>query len=918
MKINQLLDVKKCNYKGYISSLNLKTDIKTEYVISNVYKQIILNILNFHKNVSKQDIKQMIIESLDSDLFLTNKQYDSCINTMSTYITRYINYQYKQNDKIKNIDGIHGTVNINNIEIDVNADVIFENANVINIVKFVVSKPLLNPKARSVDKLPENDIQLFMMKKLGEQIYGTDKTIISSYYHIKGKNDGEENYLKCLKLDNIKHLYDIIETYELNRSLETDKRKQKSWETKINKVYDVINYDNTIGNNIITFNTSHDLTDEIIELLNIKLDKDSNKCETDECDKCIYSNLCKFKESKEQLDVIVSEEVTKQTDIKLTKEQESIVKLKQGIYRINATAGSGKSTVMVMRFLELVKSGVKPKDVLMITFTNKGASELKDKIRKLSNHYRIYVNINELNIYTFNSFGSMLIENEYVELGYIESPLIASRIDTIDIIRDIINNNETYEWLNYDNPLMNFPHYQGCFIQLLNYFNQIKSFNLTEDTLINKIKCDDSLDKKIISTQIFKMYQEFNQRLIKQNLIQYQDQILLAIELLKDSKYVQKYGYKHIVVDEYQDTSVTQIELLKLLMTYENVESLIVVGDVDQSIYSFQNATPQNMIDFNQDFKNVIDMPMMMNFRSTPEICDLANKFIKYNENRLDFEIVANKNNGESIELLEYQTKHDELEKISNIINELIYSGVSMNDVCIISRTRSDLLKIQNVLTENNIKSNIEVSEYWLDNNYIKSVLGLAKYFYDLTSTYYLQEFVTINNIEYDYYNINELSSHLIEDINIIRQDDTENKLKDELNYFYALLDHCKDEVCLIFIESMKKMHFHTLQQLLTHILKLEKYNDDTTIDKQDVKYNAVTLTTAHSSKGKEWKVVFNTIDEYKVKEIDLTEEERRLLFVSFTRAKDKLYITYNTNQDKSRNKGKTCEFLGEIQECLN
>jgi superfamily I DNA/RNA helicase len=144
-----------------------------------------------------------------------------------------------------------------------------------------------------------------------------------------------------------------------------------------------------------------------------------------------------------------------------------------------------------------------------------------------------------------------------------------------------------------------------------------------------------------------------------------------------------------------------------------------------------------------------------------------------------------------------------------------------------------------------------------------------------------------------------------------------------KIECFYKLITPIidKDEIAKSFVENLQEITFDNFDIFLEHLYKINLYNDDTSIEKDENKYNAITLTTAHSSKGKEWSVVITTLNSFKYDEIqddlNLLEEERRLLFVDITRAKDELYITYNTNENKSRNKGKYCLFADEIKEIL-
>jgi superfamily I DNA/RNA helicase len=164
----------------------------------------------------------------------------------------------------------------------------------------------------------------------------------------------------------------------------------------------------------------------------------------------------------------------------------------------------------------------------------------------------------------------------------------------------------------------------------------------------------------------------------------------------------------------------------------------------------------------------------------------------------------------------------------------------------------------------------------------------------------------------------NDFKIKLIEYFNTLETEES------KIEYFYSLLAPLveNDDVAKSFVANLQSKTFYTFSQLLDYLYKVILYHDETSIEKDENKYNAVTLTTAHSSKGKEWSTVITTINSFKYEDIQndlsLLEEERRLLFVDITRAKDELYITYNTNQDKSRNKGKYCLFADEINNILS
>lgn len=588
---------------------------------------------------------------------------------------------------------------------------------------------------------------------------------------------------------------------------------------------------------------------------------------------------------------------------------------------------SHNTTTMVMRAIELFKKGYKAEDILMITFTNKGCQELKEKIRYWLDYYKIKgINTKRLNIYTFNSFGGEIISKEWERLGFKKEPKLASMIDINDVIKDLLSEYDNISWLNYKNPLINFPHVKGAFKQLLIYFNLIKSFNYDEETFCREVLLKEGLELDEVlkkSSIVFELYNKFNEKLKEKQLLQYQDQILYLTELFK--KYIElidTYGYKHVVIDEFQDTNISQIKLLHLLEEYKDLKSLMAVGDSSQSIFSFMNATPKNIINFHKEFNNTKDIFLVDNFRSTPQICNTANKLDRLNIQRIDKDIISRKKDGELPQLLKFKTLDDEYKYIANLIEERMEYGIPRHEICFIVRTKKELLELQKYLNEKSIPNIIEVSELYIDNTSVQTIINLANFFKNNEYDYYLAEYLYI---------VDKLGSMTLGDTQeaidgfknkIIEEFEQLEDEESKINYFYGLIDCIgeQDSVAKSFIENLRKEIFYTFNELLNYLHKVVLYKDDTAIEKEeDKKYNAVVLTTAHSSKGKEWTVVINSINKYKYADIkdnlDELEEERRLLFTSITRAKDELYVTYNTSEDKSRNKGKYCLFVDELED---
>lgn len=924
IKIYQLKNVQTCKFKAYVSQFNnFKTLKNKSNMIKQVYKDIILE-QDFSQSINKEYLKNIILEKLDDKYFITKEEKAEEVNIILAYILRYFEYEQKLNRKIITKQ-LYNSVHIDDKDIELNADIVFENKDSIELVKYKTSATKLSYKARTEKNLPENEIELYLLKLMGEKLFSEyKKPIIASFYHLKGKSEDKDVYKQYLQDKTV--LIDKLADLKSLQGTISDKKEKKAIDKEIKTIEDVLYFENSTGNNIIQFGYNKDLNEKITELLNTELSIDSEKCKSSDCEFCNYSTLCdyNFDNTKNELQVI---EPTKKSNstLKLSEAQQQVIQIEKGNYRINAVPGAGKTATMVQRTIELIKKGYSVNDILLITFTNKGCEELKERINYWLDYYKVKnINKNNLNIFTFNSFGDNIISKEWDKLGFVKKPELATLIDINDIIKELLEEHEKIEWLNYKNPLLNYPNSKGAFKQLLLYFNMIKSFDYNVDSFFKEVLLNEKNTDKTIddSKLVFKLYDKFNQKLKDKQLLQYQDQILYLIELFKENEdLINAHGYNHVIVDEYQDSDITQVQLLHLLQKYKDFKSLMVVGDNSQSVYGFRNTTPENIINFHKEFDNVKDISLLDNYRSTPQICNVANKLDKLNTERIDKDIISKREEGEVPQLLQFKKLDDEYNYIANLIEEKINSGIPRHEICYIARTKKEILEFQTYLNNKNIPNVVEVSELYIDNPNVQLIINLANFFKNNEYDYYLLEYVFATNPKT---NLNiEAISEIVTNVKnkIIEEFSTFETEESKLEYFKALITSIieKDIVAKTFVDNLYNKTFYSFNEFLSYLHKIMLYKDDTGIEKDDNKYDAVVLTTAHSSKGKEWKTVINTINSYKYEDISnnlkLLEEERRLLFVSMTRAKDELHITYNTNQDKTRNKGKYVLFANELED---
>ena len=910
IKMNLLNDVNQCNYKGYMTSLNYKTENLKYLEISKIYKKVLKHFMIL-KWYTDEELFKFINKNLDDKYFLSKYEKEDQVNVMVQLSKRFLDFYLDNKLNFKK-----GTVEELVDDIKVKCDCILEKDGKIKIIKFKSSKPDLSYKARNPDNLPENNIDLYMLYKLGKQLYPGFE-IEAEYLYLKGKNDSGEVYDSLINgnksaiLDTLDSLIIEYKTYLVVGN--------KKIETQIKKIKSILYYgeDKIIR---VDKNNIQDLSDKIEELKNIKLTSMSEKHKSHKCDICPYKSLCEFKVTpSNKLKLLEKTQEKAPGKLKLTDEQKAIVyNTKQGIFRVNATAGSGKTTVMAIRLCELIKSGVDPKEILMITFTEKGAEEMKDKVLYWANRLGVKVQKWQLNIYTFNSFGNKIISDNYKVLGFTEKPQLITNIEQYKIIKELLDSHSKVDWLNYKDPMANFPNYKGSLVEFLNMVDEQLTFD--------DIKFKDENRKK--AAEFASLSLHFQDEIYDRNKIKYQDQILYTKDLYECNtvRYKDKLipQFRHIIVDEFQDTNKMQMELLKAIYEYSSFtfDSLMVVGDIDQAIYGFQNATPDNMLHLQDWFEDekVIDLPMMYNFRSTKNICDFANRYIKLNQNRLDFNIKTFNNNGENITLMFSDDKELENKNILNKIKTLSNLEVEYNNMCYISRTGKDLLQMKEYLEKNNIPCKLDTNEYYLDNSYVQSIIALAKYFKNTDYDFYLYNFLMACKKQ-------DLFNEIDEDISeILKNNDTDldEKLIDKdqretikQNTFNMVLNMIKgmDRVCDYFLEELKNKQFHCLNEELDYLIDFELYKDKAAAPKDENKYNAITLTTAHSSKGKEWNIVFSCMDDYSANDESKVEEERRLVFVSFTRAKKMLYVTWNNRMDKKVGKAKVNRFIEEIKQ---
>lgn len=617
------------------------------------------------------------------------------------------------------------------------------------------------------------------------------------------------------------------------------------------------------------------------------------------------------------------------------KQYEAVANI-NGSYLILAGAGSGKTRVITYKIAYMMSKGIKPENILAVTFTNKAAKEMNERVSKLLTQKKSKVLIT-----TFHSLGVRILKKDITKLGYRQKFSIYDEYDCKKIIIEVLNelklSPEKYDpkWLPYK-------------------ISEIK-MNLSDD--------------EIEDNNIKNIYDKYQKYLKNYNALDFDDLIKLPIELFeKCPEVLEKYKkqWKYILIDEYQDTSFMQYKFIKLLaIDHKNIS---IVGDDDQSIYSWRGANPENITMFEKDFYPVKEIRLEQNYRSTENILNAANALITFNSNRKSKTLWTKNDTGEKIKLYQANDEEDEAYFVSTMINRLLNHGCKYKDIAILFRMNSQSRPFEEVLRENDMPYKMIGGIKFFDRQEIRDILSYMRFFANTDDEVSL--FRIINNPKRGIGNstilsILEHSKHTNSPVYATIKDFTRsntlgNRVTPYLEDFYNLVEEYRE---LIFkpkniaktvqklidkidyrgkliteIKDLKKIGYRmsNINQLIQSISRYE--NDPDNFEPNIYEYlqrvslqnrddeenddNCVSMLSIHSAKGLEFKAVFVVgVEEgllphnKTLEESGCNEEERRLFYVAITRAQERLYLTYPKMRMKfgeTMHKSQS-EFLAEL-----
>ena len=606
----------------------------------------------------------------------------------------------------------------------------------------------------------------------------------------------------------------------------------------------------------------------------------------------------------------------------LNSAQREAVEKTEGPVLILAGAGSGKTRVLTTRIGHLIEDkGVQPANILAITFTNKAANEMRERVEET-----LESDASDMWISTFHSCCVRILRKDINRIGYNRSFVIYDSADQVTLVKDCLKelnlNDKVFE------PKMIISTISGAKDKLYDP-KKFKAMHMNDNRM----------------STIADVYALYQDRLKRNSALDFDDLIFKTVELLKSDKEVLDYyrnRFKYIMVDEYQDTSKAQYELIKILA--KEHQNICVVGDDDQSIYGWRGADIRNILEFEKDYDDVHVVKLEQNYRSTQIILDAANTVISNNIERKRKRLWSEKKEGELIKIQVAQDEIEESDFVADMIAKISREqNRSYKDFAVLYRANAQSRSVEDALNRSQIPYNIYGGTKFYERKEIKDLIAYLRVIQNPQDDISIKRIInvprrgiglrTIEKIE-DRASLKEESIYSVL-IDIEDNSDISRKARASISEFVDLMSTLRSFTDVYTVsqiiekvlestgykdELLKEKNnegedrLENLQELISVALEFESASDDKSLEAflTSVALNAepsddeeqedrVSLMTIHSSKGLEFPVVFLAGMEEKIfpiaraiqsmRDSDI-EEERRLCYVGITRAKEELFLT--------------------------
>lgn len=607
--------------------------------------------------------------------------------------------------------------------------------------------------------------------------------------------------------------------------------------------------------------------------------------------------------------------------------QKKAVLQTEGAVLVLAGAGSGKTGALTVRIAHLIENGVKPWNILAITFTNKAAKEMSERVNKL-----IGDKAKDIWVSTFHSTCVRILRRDIDKIGYSRDFSIYDTDDQEKMMKEV------FKRLNFSITDKTFT-VKGALAEI----------SKQKEELISWEDYEAKTDKDIRKVKFAKAYRIYQTLLKENNALDFDDLIYKTVQLFKTDTDVLDYyqeKFKYIMVDEYQDTNTSQYELVRLLSAkYKNI---CVVGDDDQSIYGWRGANIRNILDFEKDFEDTVVIKLEQNYRSTKTILNAANSVIKNNTTRKDKTLWTENDKGSIIHIKRADNEYDEARFVGDKINELILKGDrKYKDFAVLYRTNAQSRAIEDYFVKKSIPYRLLGGIRFYERKEIKDVLSYLKVLSNPADTIAIKRIINVpkrglgdasiekvenfaneNNMSFyealshvdeitelktrakKFKEFYEVMTEIEKDANELSVSELIESVLNKTGYVQLLQDEGTDEAF---------SRIENIDEFVSKAVEYEKSTDEPSlrefledialvadIDNYEPDEDTVVLMTMHSAKGLEFPYVFivgmeeGIFPTYRVMQYGTNEdmeEERRLCYVAITRAKEELFIT----QAKSR-----------------
>ena len=593
----------------------------------------------------------------------------------------------------------------------------------------------------------------------------------------------------------------------------------------------------------------------------------------------------------------------------LNSAQREAVEHTEGPLLVLAGAGAGKTKVITHRILNLVNKGVAAEQIIAVTFTNKAAKEMRERIGSLISSGPVPHDAALPFTTTFHALGVYLLRIHGHHLGIPKAFTIYDRSDSLKIIKDALvadgHDPKQYE-----------PR------TILGVISKQKGAATTVSEYASSAV--HPFGQIVAST-----WEGYEKRLRDDKALDFDDLLVKAVHLLAEHEEVRSWchrTWKYVHIDEYQDTNIIQYEMTKLLLGTE--KNICAVGDVDQNIYTWRGATIDNILRFEEDFPGAKLVTLEQNYRSTKTILDIANTSIKKNSRRIEKNLFTENDDGDQALLYGAYDEHDEGRFIIEMVESLHASGVPYSSMAVLYRTNFQSRVLEDTFLYHSIPYQL-VGTKFFERKEVKDVLSYIRAALNPDSTT-------------DIARIANTPARGIGKVTLLKMlekktETLSNAMQERVHNFYRRLEHIREgietkicsEAMKITLETSQIEEYYlerkteedlerlqNVRELVTLAKRydsmepregMEKLLEEVTLasdqDEHDEKSDAVTLMTVHAAKGLEFDYVFVTgLEEglfpiERMDEGDDPEEERRLFYVAVTRAGKRLFLSYTSSR---------------------